>query len=80
MYMKNKMGASTYSGQFCCFYVDTQGGGKAMDGFLQVAATGVGGVVVGNDQMTDNPQSNAEAGYIKVYVAATEYQIPIYAG
>ncbi len=78
MYMKNKMGSSTYSGKFCCFYVDTQGGGKAMDGFLQVAATGVGGVVVGNDGMTDSPDANAEAGYIKVYVGSTEYQIPIY--
>ena len=33
---------------------------------------------VNNDGMNDNPQSNAEAGYIKVYVAATEYQIPFY--
>jgi len=47
--------------------------------FLEVAATGDGGVTVGSDGMTKNPESNTEDGYITVKVGSTSYQVPIYA-
>lgn len=78
IYCKNRMPSGTYSDKFCVIYVDTQGKGKAMDGFLQVAATGEAGVVVGADGMNDDPDTASEAGYLKIYVGTTEYQIPIY--
>lgn len=79
MYAKNNMGTGTYTKKVVVIHADTPGGGKAWDGFLSVQATGDAGVVVSNDGMTDSPQTNAEAGYLKVYVDTTEYQIPLYA-
>ena len=77
IWCKNNMGTGTYSDKFCVIHVTNQGGGKAMDGFLQVAATGSAGVVISNNGMTSSPDTNAEAGYLKVFVATTEYQIPM---
>jgi len=79
IWCKNNMGTGTYSDKFCVIHVTNQGGGKAMDGFLQVNATGNAGVVISNDAMTSDPSTNNEAGYLKVYVGTTEYQIPMYA-
>lgn len=78
IWCKNNMGTGTYSNKFCVIHVTNQGGGKAMDGFLQVNATGNAGVVYSNNGMFDSPQTNAEAGYVKIYINTTEYQIPFY--
>jgi len=46
--------------------------------FLKVDASGNGGVVLGS--MTfKSPETDPEAGYIKVDVAGTAYEVPIYA-
>lgn len=54
-------------------------GSRAWDYFLRAVASGDGGLVVGADGMTANPQDDAEDGHLKVRVGLTDYQIPIYA-
>lgn len=44
--------------------------------FLEVAASGDGGLTIG--AMSKNPESQAEDGYLTVLVGATPYQVPIY--
>lgn len=53
-------------------------GGRAWDYFLRAVASGDGGLVVSADGMFRDPDSQTEAGFLKVRVGTTDYQIPIY--
>jgi len=46
--------------------------------FLEVAATGDGGVTVGSDGMNRDPQTHTEDGFITIKVGSTSYEIPFY--
>lgn len=65
-----------------CFVIGAQaagGGGTGWTGFMRASASGAGGLVVGADGMFKDPEDDAEAGYLKVRVGSTDYQIPVYA-
>lgn len=57
----------------------TAGGGAPWDYFLRAVASGDGGLVVSSDGMFRDPESQTEAGLLKVRVGTTDYEIPIYA-
>lgn len=66
----------------------TDGGGSAThnflysaadsDNFLYASATGKGGAVVGA-MTAKSPESDTEAGYLKISIGGTAYEIPFYA-
>jgi len=81
--------AGDTGGDFCGLHiVSVDGGGTTpfhsgiycddpLDAFLKVAADGDGGCVVG--AMFKSPESDTEAGALKIQIGATGYDIPFYA-
>lgn len=45
---------------------------------INAAASGDGGLIVSSDGMFRDPETDTEAGYIKVRINGTVYQVPIY--
>jgi hypothetical protein len=68
----------TITGGVFVLDIASHGDTQAWTGFLKAAASGAGGVVVGN-MTAKSPENDAEAGYISIYVGTTRYEIPFYA-
>ncbi len=68
----------TYNGRVAVMRVRTVNI-RAWDEFINFDDANTGAVVVGDDSMTTkNPEGDTESGYLKIRVAGTSYQIPIY--
>jgi len=59
--------------------IEAAGGNAAWSGLIRASASGAGGVMVSADGMFKDPETDAEAGYLKIIVGSTEYQTPFYA-
>ena len=82
MYILHAMTANAATVTGGCFVIGVDaagGGGTGWTGFLRASASGAGGVVVSADGMYKDPSGDAEAGYITIRVATTDYQVPFYA-
>lgn len=57
------------------------GAGTGWTGFIRASASGAGGVFVGNmtQDPLNTPGTHPEAGYVKLQVGATVYQMPFFA-
>lgn len=69
----------TVTGGVFVLNILSAGGNVEWTGLLKAEASGAGGVIVSADGMVKDPETNAEAGYISIYVGSTRYEIPIYA-
>lgn len=50
----------------------------AASAFVKAVASGDGGIVATADGMSQDPETASEDGYIKVYVGASLYEVPMY--
>jgi len=69
---------TTVTGGVFVLDIASHGDTQAWTGFLKAAASGAGGVTVGA-MTAKNPENDAEAGYISIYVGSTRYEVPFYA-
>ena len=75
----HQLAGHTLTGGVHVIHARTAGGGTGWTSFMRADASGDGGLVVSSDGMFKDPEGDTEAGYLKVYVGTTKYEIPIYA-
>ncbi len=72
-------GTHTFTAGVHVINARTAGGGTPWTSFLRAEASGDGGLNVSANGMFKDPEGDTEAGFLKVQVGTTVYEIPIYA-
>lgn len=67
----------TYSGRVAVMRVRTVNI-RSWDEFINFDDANTGAVTVSDDSMNKDPQDDSESGFLKIRVAGTSYEIPIY--
>ncbi len=68
---------NTYSGRIAVMRVRTVNI-KGWDEFINFDDANTGALTVSDDSMNKNPEADTESGFLKIRVAGTSYEIPIY--